>query len=58
MTVKSILADKGRDVFTLSPTESIESAVHLLATHRIGALVITNGNGRIEGILSERDVVR
>lgn len=58
MTVKSILADKGRAVFTLSPTESIESAVQLLATHRIGALVITNANGRIEGILSERDVVR
>lgn len=58
MTVKSILAAKGRDVFTLSAAETMENAVRMLALHRIGALVITSGEGRIEGILSERDVVR
>lgn len=58
MTVKSILAEKGRDVLTMSPAETIEAAAKLLASRKIGALVITTGSGHIEGILSERDVVR
>lgn len=58
MTVKSILEEKGRDVVTLGPSETIESAIRTLAERRIGALVITTGDNRIAGILSERDVVR
>ena len=58
MTVKSILEEKGRDVVTLSPSETIESAIRTLAERRIGALVVTKGDNRIAGILSERDVVR
>ena len=58
MTVKSILEEKGRDVVTLSPSETIESAIRTLAERRIGALVIVTGDNRIAGILSERDVVR
>jgi CBS domain-containing protein len=58
MTVKAILEEKGRDVITLSSAETIESAIKTLANHRIGALVIASGSGKIEGILSERDIVR
>lgn len=58
MTVKAILEAKGSDVVTLGPNETLAEAVRLLAQHRIGALVITNGDGRIVGILSERDIVR
>jgi CBS domain-containing protein len=58
MTVKAILEAKGHDVFTLSPNERLSEAIRLLAEHRIGALVITNGDRKIVGILSERDVVR
>ena len=57
MTVKAILEEKGRNVVTLTSAETIESAVRTLAQYRIGALVVTSGNGRIEGILSERDIV-
>jgi CBS domain-containing protein len=58
MTVKAILEAKGRDVVTLPPVETIESAIKTLATHKIGALIVSSSSGRIEGILSERDIVR
>ncbi len=58
MTVKAILDAKGHDVLTLGPNERLSEAIRLLAEHRIGALVITNGDRKIVGILSERDIVR
>ena len=58
MTVKAILEQKGHDVFTMGPNEKLSNAVRVLSEHRIGALVITNGDRQIVGILSERDIVR
>lgn len=58
MTVKAILEAKGHAVVTLGPNATLAEAVGLLADRRIGALVITNGDRKIVGILSERDVVR
>lgn len=58
MTVKAILEHKGHDVLTLGPNEKLSEAIRMLAEHRIGALVITNGDRKIVGILSERDIVR
>lgn len=58
MTVKAILESKGHAVVTLGPNEKLSEAVRILADNRIGALVITNGDRKIVGILSERDVVR
>lgn len=58
MTVKAILEQKGGGVYTLGPNDRLSDAVKLLATHRIGALVVTNGENQIVGILSERDIVR
>lgn len=57
MTVKAILDEKGRDVFTIEPERSLSEAVGLLSERRIGALVVLQ-DGRIAGILSERDIVR
>ena len=58
MTVKSILEEKGHDVLTLGPNDKLSEAVRVLAENRVGALVITNGDRKIVGILSERDIVR
>jgi len=58
MTVKSILNEKGRDVFTMGPNDVLSDAIEALAERRIGALVVTNGDRKIVGILSERDIVR
>ncbi len=58
MTVKTILSSKGRDVTTIEPTATLETAIALLAQRRIGALVVLGPGGRVIGILSERDIVR
>ncbi|KQZ13193.1 MULTISPECIES: CBS domain-containing protein [unclassified Mesorhizobium] len=58
MTVKAILEAKGHDVFTLGPNDGLAEAINILAEKRIGALVVTNGDRKIVGILSERDIVR
>lgn len=58
MTVKSILEGKGHDVVTLAPEATLAEAAKLLGERRIGAVVVTDGQQRIAGILSERDIVR
>ena len=57
MTVKAILEQKGHQVVTHGPNEKLAVAIQMLYENRIGALVITNGDRKIVGILSERDVV-
>ena len=58
MLVRTILAQKGTEVDTVAPTATVASAVDVLARRRIGALVVSPDGSVIEGILSERDIVR
>jgi CBS domain-containing protein len=58
MAVAHILRQKGSDVVTVSPSDSIQSIVDTLTQHRIGAVVVVDRSGGIAGIVSERDVVR
>jgi CBS domain-containing protein len=58
MTVKAILSRKGTDVVTIQPTATLAEAAELLATRRIGAVLVLGIEGRVAGILSERDIVR
>jgi len=58
MQVENILQSKGRAVHTLPTGASIAEAVEVLNTRRIGAIVVTTADGKVAGILSERDVVR
>ncbi|QIB35599.1 CBS domain-containing protein [Ancylobacter pratisalsi] len=58
MTVRSILDEKGYDVQTISPGSTLREAVEVLAEKRIGAIVVTDADKRVVGILSERDAVR
>ena len=56
MTVRAILSGKGGEVTSISPESTVADAVKLLATHRIGAVPVTDANG-VVGIFSERDVI-
>ena len=58
MIVKTILSGKGRNVVTIEPNANLADAVKMLAEKRIGALVVTGAEGRMVGIISERDIVR
>lgn len=58
MSIQSILDHKGNKVITMAPDTKVGVAAHRLRLERIGAVVITGEGLRIEGILSERDVVQ
>ncbi|MEM8541725.1 MAG: CBS domain-containing protein [Pseudomonadota bacterium] len=58
MSVARMLEEKGSEVFTMPPSTNTMDAVVALREHKIGALVVSGGEGKIDGILSERDVVR
>ena len=58
MSLKSILAAKGDEVVSIDFTDDLTAAAKLLTRHRIGALVVLGVDGRLAGILSERDIVR
>jgi CBS domain-containing protein len=58
MQVRHILYGKGRDVVAIMEGASIAEAARLLTDRRIGALVVKDGDGRLTGIISERDLVR
>ena len=47
-----------RNCLTVLATTSLEEVVRVLARNSIGALVVVSKNGKIEGIVSERDIVR
>lgn len=58
MTVARILATKGREVVTTQPHRTLKEAAETLAAHGIGAVVVSDVQGTVHGILSERDIVR
>jgi CBS domain-containing protein len=57
MTVRAILNSKGHQILSVEPGAKLSAAVKILAERKIGA-VLAMDKGRIEGILSERDIVR
>ncbi len=57
-TVQKVLDQKGSDVFSIRPQDTLRDAVKVLKERRIGALLVTDANGTLQGILSERDIVR
>ena len=58
MRVSDILSAKGNEVATIGPESTISTAVNLLKLKGIGALVVTEDDRKVAGILSERDIVR
>ncbi len=57
-SVQNILDNKGDAVFSISPEDTLGQAVEVLSDKKIGALVVADGQGKLLGILSERDIVR
>ncbi|MFN2236390.1 MAG: CBS domain-containing protein [Anaerolineales bacterium] len=58
MKVSDILASKGSEVFTIFPNQTIKEAVQLMETHNVGGLVVINRESEIQGIITERDLIR
>ena len=58
MKVSDILSAKGSEVATLRPDSTVSTAANLLKLKKIGALVVSEDERKVSGILSERDIVR
>lgn len=56
MKISSIIS--GKRVETISASATVHDLVNLLNTHHVGALVVSNDGKKIDGIVSERDIVR
>jgi CBS domain-containing protein len=56
MKVSSVIS--GKRVETISASASIHDLVNSLNSHHVGALVVSSDGKKIDGIVSERDVVR
>lgn len=58
MTIACILAAKGRDVVTIQPHRTLAEVAEVLIAKNIGSVVVTDAEGQVLGIMSERDIVR
>lgn len=58
MNVQAILKNKGTQVETVRPDTSVDEVCKRLDELGIGALVVSADGERLDGIVSERDVIR
>jgi len=56
-TVQDLLDKKGSQVWSLSPENSVQTALEIMAVHQCGAVLVIEGS-KVVGIFSERDFVR
>ncbi len=59
MRIREVLGSKAsQDVVTITPEAGVRDLIALLAAHNVGALIVSADGSTVEGIVSERDVVR
>ena len=58
MRINDVIRRKGTVVVTITPDATVGELLELLAQHGIGALVVSGDGQAVDGIVSERDVVR
>lgn len=56
--ISVILDRKGTDVFTIAPDAMLLAAADAMSEHNVGALVVSSDGRAVDGIISERDLVR
>jgi CBS domain-containing protein len=59
MIVRNIIDTKAlHQIIMMKPTDTVKTATEVLAKHRIGAVIVSRDGAIVDGILSERDIVR
>jgi CBS domain-containing protein len=58
MRISDVLRVKGTQVVTVTPDTKVRRLLAILAEHRIGAVVVSGDGTSVDGIASERDIVR
>lgn len=57
MYVKNILSRKGNDVVRISPDNTLLETARVLRENKIGAILACDSDGKMCGVISERDIV-
>ena len=59
MKIREVIAGKAiQDIITISPDATVRELIALLGRHNIGAAVVSADGTSVDGIVSERDIVR
>jgi CBS domain-containing protein len=58
MLISDVLRVKGTQVVTITPDTKVRRLLAVLAEHRIGAVVVSHDGAAVDGIASERDIVK
>ncbi|GAB2697378.1 CBS domain-containing protein [Nocardia thraciensis] len=58
MRISEILRKKGADVVTIAPEAPVRELLRVLAERNVGAVVVSSDGVGLDGIVSERDIVR
>ena len=59
MRISDVLSAKSsQEVVTIKPDAGVRDLIALLAEHNVGALIVSSDGDAVDGIVSERDVVR
>ncbi|WP_280371225.1 CBS domain-containing protein [Nocardia wallacei] len=58
MRISEILRKKGTDVVTIAPRTPVRELLAVLAERNVGAVVVSADGVALDGIVSERDIVR
>lgn len=56
--IRQLIEGKGAEVFTVRPGTTVAEAVDVMNQRNIGAVLVTDTDGRLLGIFTERDVLR
>ncbi|PTQ12235.1 hypothetical protein CLG96_06720 [Sphingomonas oleivorans] len=57
MRISDVLRDKSHKLVTISPVATIRRAATVMKAENVGALLVQNPEGRLLGVLSERDIL-
>jgi len=58
MLIRDVLRHKSGAVVTIGPDRTVHDAICEMNEYRIGAVVVTDDTGEIQGIVTERDILR
>ncbi len=59
MRISDVIGSKtSQDVITIAPDATVRELLTLMAEHNVGALIVSTDGASVDGIVSERDVVR
>jgi len=57
MYVRNVLQNKGHEIISVIPSNSLQEVAKTLRENKIGAVLVCEGEGRMCGVLSERDII-